>query len=734
MHLTMPLSNPHSILLKIIKTGLYAALLTPLIFWDQVIYPFVFPKIIFFRIIVEIIFILYIALAAIEPRYAPKITPLASIIFLFITIATATSLLGENVYRSFWSTIMRGEGIITLIHLGMFFIVLSSVITQKEEWKNILKFLVVIFFIENTLAFGQVLKLPLVKMFGSARPSGTFGNPAYFAMFAILNIWVCLYFIQDTMAKRVKKLSSETFFAILSCVAILLGVISLYKTENRGSTLALACGVAFFFLLYAFSHPNRILRRYMGRIIFFLACIVFLVFILSPENSIAKKLLYYPKNDITIQNRVISWNIGLQAFMEKPFFGYGNENFSYVFDKYFNSDIVRDSGSFTWYDRAHNTVIEILVANGLFGVCAYLAILIFAFIEIAKTSLPKTQKITLASLLVSYFINSFFLFDTLSSLMLFFIVLSFIQSQNMERRNIFLQNISIKIHSFFSRPKKLKKSHVISLCIAFTIIVYFINIAPISAAYFASRVFLKKGIPNEKIAKNFQKAFFITSPHAPEFRQTLGGYVYSKLSENPKIDPLAELIVLAITELEKANDANPMDAQTRLIEADLAQVASPANPALLYLAEKRALEALAISPKRYQPYFTLGKIKFSQKKTEDAKKYFSQVLEINKDFLPARWNLAILYILTDQFENAEKEISSIRKKDLDFIYRNSNIHLLGGAFIEKKKYARAIRLYREALALYPKNSLYYQKLSELYELTGNLQEAQNMLKKASEIQ
>lgn len=210
--------------------------------------------------------------------------------------------------------------------------------------------------------------------------------------------------------------------------------------------------------------------------------------------------------------------------------------------------------------------------------------------------------------------------------------------------------------------------------------------------------------------------------------------MYNALSENPKIDPLAELIVLAIQELEKTSNANPMDAQTRLIEADLAQLASPANPTLLDLAEKRALEALAISPKRYQPYFTLGKIKFSQKKFGDAKMYFSQVLEINKDFIPARWNLAILYILTEQYENAEKEISSIRSKDLDFIYKNSNIHLLSGAFIEKKKYAHAIRLYKEALAVYPKSRLYYQKLSELYELSGDALESQNMLNKASEIQ
>ena len=136
----MPLSNPHTILLKIIKVGLYAALFTPLVFWDQVIYPFVFPKVIFFRIIVEIIFFLYIALLVLEPRYSPKATPLALVVFLYIAIALSTSLLGENVYGSFWSTIMRGEGIITLIHLGVFFIVLSSVITQKDEWQNVFKY------------------------------------------------------------------------------------------------------------------------------------------------------------------------------------------------------------------------------------------------------------------------------------------------------------------------------------------------------------------------------------------------------------------------------------------------------------------------------------------------------------------------------------------------------------------------------------------------------------------
>ena len=85
-------TNLEKIYFSIIQWGTYIALLTPFIFIRDYFFPFVVPKTIFFRIIVDIIFIAYILLAISNPKYRPRFSVLTIGITIFLAIIILISL------------------------------------------------------------------------------------------------------------------------------------------------------------------------------------------------------------------------------------------------------------------------------------------------------------------------------------------------------------------------------------------------------------------------------------------------------------------------------------------------------------------------------------------------------------------------------------------------------------------------------------------------------------------
>ena len=80
------LSGPGKVYLFIIRWGTYLVLFTPLIVNTKFFFPFVAPKTIVFRIIVEILLAAYIFLVISNKRYRPKINALTIAITLFLGI------------------------------------------------------------------------------------------------------------------------------------------------------------------------------------------------------------------------------------------------------------------------------------------------------------------------------------------------------------------------------------------------------------------------------------------------------------------------------------------------------------------------------------------------------------------------------------------------------------------------------------------------------------------------
>src|SRR5574337_399584 len=94
----------------------------------------------------------------------------------------------------------------------------------------------------------------------------------------------------------------------------------------------------------------------------------------------------------------------------------------------FSSQFRDQYGYQLWFDRAHNIIVEWLISAGIIGALSYLSLFGCALYLLWRFSrqkiLRRSEAISLCVLLVSYFFQNLFYFDSLISYVIFFAVLA----------------------------------------------------------------------------------------------------------------------------------------------------------------------------------------------------------------------------------------------------------------------------------------------------------------------
>src|SRR3989344_2619506 len=103
-------------LLWIIRGGAFIVPFIPLYISKVLFFPYITGKAFVFRIIVEIIFAVWIFLAVYYEEFRPKDSYLLRAVGAFIFIAVLATIFGVNPYFSFWSNYERMEGLVTYLH------------------------------------------------------------------------------------------------------------------------------------------------------------------------------------------------------------------------------------------------------------------------------------------------------------------------------------------------------------------------------------------------------------------------------------------------------------------------------------------------------------------------------------------------------------------------------------------------------------------------------------------
>ncbi|PIY89602.1 MAG: hypothetical protein COY73_00490, partial [Candidatus Nealsonbacteria bacterium CG_4_10_14_0_8_um_filter_37_14] len=210
------------ICLKIIRYGTYLVLITPLIVSSKFFFPFVGPKSIYFFALVEIIFFSYLILISISPKYRPRFNLLLMVLSIFLLILILSSVFGVDFQNSFWSKYERMTGLLMWFHLFAFFVVLSSVFKERDEWYKIFGISVFIAILISLISLFEKMGVSIVG--ASSQGGATLGNSSFLGVYLLFNLFLALYLFLKTNQEKLQS----TFYKVFNFYSLLgVGLIGL---------------------------------------------------------------------------------------------------------------------------------------------------------------------------------------------------------------------------------------------------------------------------------------------------------------------------------------------------------------------------------------------------------------------------------------------------------------------------------------------------------------------------
>lgn len=375
----------------------------PLYVADGMYFPFITGKAFAFRLLVEVALAGYVLLAVMDARYRPKFS-WTLVLYGALTVWIGfADFFAVNVHKAFWSNFERMDGFVTLVHVFLFFLVLGSVLTADKLWRKWWLYFLSAAALVCAYGLFQLAGMADIHQ-GGARVDATMGNAAYLAVYLLFVTAIALW-----QAFESKGWLRYTLFGFAFISA---GI--LFATATRGAIIGLA-GAALLGSILWMIEAGKKSRIAAGGV--FLGILVLIgIFFMAKDTT-------FIKNDPTL-SRISSisikdgatrfgiWNIALEGALERPVVGWGQEGFTYVFQKYYRPSLFEQE---PWFDRAHNTYLDWLIAGGVPALLLFLGLLASAVLALYRKSVSRPERIMLVCALAAYCFQALFVFDNLFS-------------------------------------------------------------------------------------------------------------------------------------------------------------------------------------------------------------------------------------------------------------------------------------------------------------------------------
>ena len=689
---------------SIIQYGTYIALFAPLLISKDFFFPFVCPKTIFFRILVDVIFSAYIVLALFNRKYRPKLNSLFIVIALFLLILVLASVLGINFERSFWSTFERMTGLLTFFHLFGFYIVLTSVFKKREDWEKILGVSIVV---------GIILSLYiLLADTASTRGGGTIGNTSFMAAYLLFDIFFAFVLL----------LSRKDFAKVFAGIALFIMLPVLFASTCRAGIAAFFGGIFLLMLGYFVFFGNRKLKFAAVAIILILTVSCGILYIIQPDFLLEGTQAF----ETQMKPRLVIWEMSLQGWMERPLLGWGPENFNIVFNRHFHPCLfLSECGGEIWFDRAHNIVFDTLATSGLIGFLSYLSIFgASIFLLLRKILRIKDRKeifvlLIMAVLLIVYFTQNLFVFDMISTYMMFFLCLAYISflTKKDESEDSAPSASRANVNPFWG---------AVGL-VLMLFVLWFGNIGPMKSANNTVKMVAAANV--EDTTKYFEKAIsFPMEKYEPRehFCQKI-----IQLRADKNQDKLALLTAFNIAEKEMKDgcERNFLDFRSHLFLGKLYNnfFYLTSDAAKLNLAEQTLNKALKLSPTNQQGYWYLAETKLAQGKSQEARELLQKAIDLEPRVLDSHWYLMNAYRIGGDYEKAMEKIKELDAMGYD--WKSDFSRLRDGIKVYKALGydQELIDLYKRALKFQGSNPEFIMGLFQSYKNTGNIEEANRII-------
>ncbi|MBU3968882.1 O-antigen ligase family protein [Patescibacteria group bacterium] len=690
----------NKILKYIVNTGIFLVPFIPLVVTSSLFFPFISGKNFLFRIIVEIIFGAWAILAIKNKEYRPKSSWILWGVIAFVGIIGVANLFGVNPMKSLWSNFERMEGWVTLIHLLAYFLVISAVFNTQKLWNRFFNTSIFVSVLIGSYGVLQLLGKVAINQ-GGVRLDATFGNATYLAVYMLFHIFLTSMLALRRFNERYEKggkIFSFKWLDVFYCFSILVQLFILYHTATRGAILGLIFGWIIALLLFVlFDKKEGIFRKISLWKLTGIAILIIGFFLMKDASFVKKSMVLSRFSSITYEEATTArfpvWNMALKGFEERPILGWGQENFNYVFNKNYEPKMYNQE---QWFDRAHNIVMDWLVAGGILGLLSYLSLFFLGIFylwrkkenknsnEISKNNFSLPDKAILTGLFVGYFFSNLFVFDNIVSYILFFSILSFIYVFSSSGRK--KQDKPINIHNDW-----LKNTAVVLVVILTIGSIYFFNVNGILTGKSLINALKNRG-NLELSLENFNKAFSYGYLGKSEAREQIVQISSSLADVNMDLDMKQKFFDLASSEMTKQIQEDPENARYEVFLGTFFNRYRLYDNATIHF--ERALE---LSPNKQSTMFELGASYLNKGEKEKALDLFKKAFESDESYLDARKIYAVGAIYNRKDKLVEDllipEFGTILVPD-DFIIK---------AYFDTNQFDKVIQIEKEGLKKDPTN-------------------------------
>ncbi len=488
--------------------------------------------------------------------------------------------------------------------------------------------------------------------------------------------------------------------------------IAIVFSGTRGAMLGMAVGIILIGLGYLLFSGNRRMRLAGGAVIIFIIGSFALLYAFQNTEFMKNRYLLqrvsiFNAAGSTITSRSVAWKIGIRAWKDRFWFGYGMDNFNYTFNRYYNPRMFYyDSGDF---DRPHNRFVDSVVTGGFLGLVTHLAVFAAAgWFLFKKWQKNKTFFFPLAagSLLAAYAIQLSTLFDHMISYQFFAVYLALLA--------VWQSSVNYQSSSANDQQKPeadvaaaytpAKTVGIIIAVLGMGWFAWTANIIPTEASYWAQVAsntnYTSQGKEFPKAFEALKKSFDLNTYLNVDMRLALSGFASSQAragetEEEKKFG--REVLEYLAGQFEKNLTEHHPDIKDFLTHQTYARIAQNLAEYDSSWSDK-ALKALEDGaeeyPKKYQLIQGLTRLYMQRGRVEDAVKAFERYpLEYARgEFY---FDYAAALYSAERNEDAWKQIELAMIPGYNF---SKNLSRLVDILLKDKQYGRIIRLYEYQLA------------------------------------
>ena len=647
---------------QVVKILIYLSFFVPLaVFPTSFIFPFIVPKILIFRTLVTIMIGGYVLLMMINwEEYRPRMSWINLVLALFLLSFAASTFVGVDWYHSFWDNHERMLGLFTIVHYISYYFICTALFRNWDDWRLALRIFLIAGSIVMFIGALQKIDPEFLINRGDSRVASTLGNSIYVGGYGLF-----LLFLSFLMAVKEKTRGYWFYAEIAMGVLALLG---LFFSGSRGPVIGLLAGAGVSVIGYIIVIKGRVkIRQGLIGVLILGVVLTGLLIGFRKTTFVAKipaigRTVNTSFTDVQKSPRWAAWEIAVDSWKEKPVFGWGPNNYFFAFNKYYNPRLLDFGYGETWFDNAHNIILNTLAVQGAFGFVSYLSIFgvgIFVLWRAYKKEDVDYHIVVVGTaFLVAHLVQNVTVFENPTSYLYFMVWMALLNSFTMKKAKE-QNNNKIGMGS-------ISVAAVLVFCVIFVF-----NVQPARAnnkslnAIRHIRGYSKQSLTLMKETLEF------SSPHIDDIRADLGRNVNTSFNDIYK--GLGQEESLKVLDLAFVNhrlniELHPYDIRNQITVSQLARLLAIITKDTKYLieAEKYMEDALEKSPKRQQVLYALASFKIEVNKGSEAIKYYEQAINDNPRVAESYWRMAYAYSKLGKIDKAHEVIELANKNNVVF--------------------------------------------------------------------